>query len=100
MMSTSNTLDIQKIAELAKLHVSSEKLNAITKDLHNILNFVNKMDRQDTKNTKPLAHPIDVAQPLRADQVTEHNQRDLFQQNAPQAMAGLYIVPKFIETES
>lgn len=96
-MSTLSASDIQKIAELAKLHIPAEKLPTLTKDLHNILDLVEKMDREDTTQVKPLAHPIDVAQPLREDHITENNQRELFQQNAPQALAGLYIVPKFIE---
>jgi aspartyl-tRNA(Asn)/glutamyl-tRNA(Gln) amidotransferase subunit C len=34
---------------------------------------------------------------MREDLVTEINQRELFQANAPQTEAGLYLVPKVIE---
>jgi aspartyl-tRNA(Asn)/glutamyl-tRNA(Gln) amidotransferase subunit C len=45
-----------------------------------------------------MAHPMPgLAQRLRADEVTEINRRDTYQQNAPKVEAGLYLVPKVIE---
>ncbi|HLB56639.1 MAG TPA: Asp-tRNA(Asn)/Glu-tRNA(Gln) amidotransferase subunit GatC [Coxiellaceae bacterium] len=96
-MSKLTTTDIQKMAELSKLALQPEKLPALTACLENILNLVKKMDAVDTKNVAPLAHPFNATQPLREDIVSEKNQRELFQQNAPCVEAGLYIVPKFME---
>lgn len=98
-MTTLTAKDVQKISELAKLSIPENNLSHITKDLENILNLVEKMNRVDTSLIKPLAHPVDTCQPLRADEVSETNQRDLFQKNAPSVESGLYIVPKFVETE-
>lgn len=98
-MSTLTVNDVQKIAELAKLQLSADKLPALTDRLENILTLVKKMDATDTSAVQPLAHPLNAVQPLRQDKVTEINQRDLFQQNAPHVEAGLYIVPKFVESE-
>ena len=44
-----------------------------------------------------VAHPMDQVQRLRADEVTEANQRTLFQEQAPEVEAGLYLVPKVID---
>jgi aspartyl-tRNA(Asn)/glutamyl-tRNA(Gln) amidotransferase subunit C len=48
-----------------------------------------------------LAHPIEqimaIAQPLREDVVTEHDQRDAYLKNAPAEHDGLFLVPKVIE---
>lgn len=92
-------IEIQKIAHLAKLNIPKEKISSLTKDLDNILTLANQMSKVDTKNVKPISHPSEATQPLRPDQVTEINQRDLFQKIAPNTSAGLYIVPKVIETE-
>ena len=43
------------------------------------------------------AHPLDAVQRLRADVVTEPNQRDAFQAIAPATQDGLYLVPQVIE---
>lgn len=98
-MSTLSATDIQRIAELSKLHISNEQLTPLTHQLENILNLVKKMDDAKTQNVVPLAHPFNATQPLRADIISENDQRDLFQQNAPHVEAGLYIVPKYMESE-
>ncbi len=98
-MSKLTTADIQKMAELSKLELSQEKLPALITRLENVLTLVAKMDNVDTQNVEPLAHPFNATQPLREDIITEKNQRELFQQNAPDVKEGLYIVPKFMETE-
>lgn len=98
-MSALTAADVQKIAELSKLDLPTEKLPALTARLENILVLVKKMDTVNTENVEPLAHSFNATQPLRDDVITEKNQRELFQQNAPQVEAGLYIVPKFLESE-
>ncbi len=44
-----------------------------------------------------MAHPLDAAQRLRPDTVTERNERDSLQKNAQAVSDGLYLVPKVIE---
>jgi aspartyl-tRNA(Asn)/glutamyl-tRNA(Gln) amidotransferase subunit C len=45
-----------------------------------------------------MAHPLPGQQQrLRADAVTETDQHALYQRNAPQTQAGLYLVPRVIE---
>lgn len=98
-MSALTPTAIQKIADLSKLELSANALPTLTTRLENILSLVEKMNAVDTKNIEPLAHPFHASQPLRNDIVTEKNQRELFQQNAPQVGGGLYIVPMFVESE-
>lgn len=98
-MSTLTPEDIKNIANLAKISLSESQITPLMQDLENILKLVAKMDEVDTSQVEPLAHPIDASQPLRKDKVTEKNQRSLLQQNAPATESGLYLVPKFVETE-
>jgi aspartyl-tRNA(Asn)/glutamyl-tRNA(Gln) amidotransferase subunit C len=44
-----------------------------------------------------MAHPMDMSQRLRADVVTETDQRDLYQQNCVAVTDGLYTVPRVLE---
>ena len=94
-----NQNDIEKIAGLSQIAVSEDQASALSHDLTNILELVSKMDSIDTDSVQPLAHPFDATQPLRHDQVSEKDQRELFQSIAPQTQSGLYIVPKVLETE-
>ncbi|NEX20474.1 Asp-tRNA(Asn)/Glu-tRNA(Gln) amidotransferase subunit GatC [Thiorhodococcus mannitoliphagus] len=89
--------DVEKIAHLARLAIAPEQTERYAADLSNILDLVAQMDAVDTTDVEPMAHPLHMAQRLRADAPSEPNQRDLFQGNAPLAEAGLYLVPKVIE---
>ena len=52
--------------------------------------------RQDL-DIEPMANPLDAVQRLRPDEVTESDQRELFQAIAPATENGLYLVPKVID---
>ena len=89
--------DINKIAYLARLGIDEDDINAYSKDLSGILDLVAQMNSVNTDAVLPMAHPMDQSQRLRADEVTEHDQHEYFQAQAPQVEAGLYLVPKVIE---
>jgi aspartyl-tRNA(Asn)/glutamyl-tRNA(Gln) amidotransferase subunit C len=89
--------EVRKVAHLARLDVTGEQLDAYASELSTILTLVAELDRADTANVPPLAHPIDASQRLRADEVTEADQRRRFQAIAPAVQDGLYRVPKVIE---
>jgi len=89
--------DVTKIAHLARLTLSPNELQTYTQQLSNILEFVEQMNQIDTSKIEPFAYTAGLAERLRADDVTETNQRDAFQVIAPQVEAGLYLVPKVIE---
>jgi aspartyl-tRNA(Asn)/glutamyl-tRNA(Gln) amidotransferase subunit C len=95
-MSLSND-DVAKIAHLARLAVAPEESEALGRDLSTILDLVAQMDAVDTDGVVPMAHPLEMAQRLREDVVTEDNRRDSYQANAPAVEGGLFLVPKVIE---
>jgi aspartyl-tRNA(Asn)/glutamyl-tRNA(Gln) amidotransferase subunit C len=99
-VSTLTPENIKKVAHLARLAISEEEIIIHARNLSNILELVEQMDTVDTAGITPMAHPLDIPQPLRKDVVTEENQRDLLQSTAdPQFIkSGLYIVPKAYDT--
>ncbi len=89
---------IQNIAHLARLALAPGEAERHATSLSNILGLVGQLEQADTAGVEPMAHPLeDQVQRLRADVVTSTNQRELFQQNAPQVEAGQYLVPRVIE---
>ncbi|SEL64012.1 aspartyl/glutamyl-tRNA(Asn/Gln) amidotransferase subunit C [Atopomonas hussainii] len=89
--------DVEKIAHLARLGLAEDELTATTATLNNILGLIDAMQAVDTTGIEPLAHPLEATQRLRADVVTETNQRDAYQTIAPAVEQGLFLVPKVIE---
>lgn len=89
--------DVERIAHLARLELNEQDIPAYTENLSSILNLIDEMQQIDTDGVEPLAHPLDAVQRLRADEVTELNQRDKLQTVAPAVEEGLFLVPKVIE---
>jgi aspartyl-tRNA(Asn)/glutamyl-tRNA(Gln) amidotransferase subunit C len=89
--------DVAKIAHLARLAVEPGESEALGRELSTILDLVAQMDAVDTGGVLPMAHPLEMAQRLREDLVTEENRRDSYQANAPAVENGLFLVPKVIE---
>ncbi len=91
------TAEVAKIAHLARLAIREEEVPDYARNLSAILELVEQMNAVDTTGVAPMAHPLDMAQRLRADEISESNQREHFQAIAPRVDAGLYLVPKVIE---
>lgn len=88
---------VHTIARLARLEIDDSELEKYGSELSNILNLVEQMNAVDTSGIEPMTHPFDATLKMRADEVTESNQRDKFQAIAPSAENGLYLVPKVID---
>ncbi len=89
--------DIEYIAHLARLEVTEAEIPAYTEKLGKIIDFIDELGAADTGDLLPMAHPLEMSQRLRADEVTEINERDRYQENAPQTQDGLYVVPRVVE---
>jgi len=89
--------EIEKIAHLARLHINESETAEVTTRITDILALIDQMQSVDTEGVEPLAHPLDLEQRLRADEITEENQRDRLQKLAPASEEGLYLVPKVLE---
>jgi len=89
---------IESIAHLARLELEPAEIPVYQENLSRIIDFFSELDRADTAGVEPMAHPLPgLSQRLRADEVTEQDAHELYQANAPQVAAGLYLVPKVIE---
>ncbi len=88
---------VMKIAHLARLGIKDEQLSGYASELSNIMQLVEQMNQVDTTEIEPMAHPLDQSQRLRLDVVTENNQRESLQKNAPNVEDGLFLVPRVID---
>jgi aspartyl-tRNA(Asn)/glutamyl-tRNA(Gln) amidotransferase subunit C len=96
-----NSQDIARIANLARLDLSADESERMLTKINGFFDLVEKMNAVDTSGITPLAHPVEVVQPvalrLREDAVSEPNNRDNNQRSAPAVERGLFLVPKVIE---
>lgn len=93
------TQNIQKLARLSRLAIapdSAEEKSTLIR-LNAVFDLIAQLEAVQLEGVEPLTHPQDMVLRLRDDQVTETNQRDLIQANAPAVEAGLYLVPRVVE---
>lgn len=89
--------DVKRIADLAYIEIDENEAKETLTHLSGIFNLIESMQAVDTSAVEPMSHAQSVLQRLREDEVTETDQRELYQSIAPQVEDGLYLVPQVIE---
>jgi aspartyl-tRNA(Asn)/glutamyl-tRNA(Gln) amidotransferase subunit C len=89
--------DIHRLCRLARLEITPAEMGDVAAKLSSIVAMVGELQAVDTAGVTPMAHPLDRPQRLRPDEVTEVDQHELYQRNAPLVERDLYLVPKVIE---
>lgn len=92
--------DVSRIAQLARLELSTPEQDAMLAQLNGFFRIVEQMSAVDTAAVEPLYTPLsaiqDVQLRLRDDLVTETDERSANQRSAPAVEDGLFLVPKVI----
>lgn len=92
-------LDINYLAKLSKLKIHPNEYENYENELNKILDLMEQLKCIDTKNIEPMAHPLNLSQRLREDEITETDESNRFQSIAPKVEDHLYLVPKVIENQ-
>jgi aspartyl-tRNA(Asn)/glutamyl-tRNA(Gln) amidotransferase subunit C len=92
--------DVEKIAELGRLELSSEETELLTEQLSSIIGHIGKLNELDITNVPPMSHCApaggDVEYAKRDDRVRPGLGQKLAVENAPDAEAGYFKVPRVI----
>lgn len=86
--------DVEHVAKLARLELTEEEKEKFTKQLGDILKYVDEMNEVDTTNIEPLSHPIDFVNVMREDKMVCEHTKAALMQNAPEEENGFFKVPK------
>ena len=88
---------IKHTAKLARISLDEKKIDNLSKDLSNIFKFIEKLNKVNTDNVKPLSSILDSSLRTREDKVIDGNIREKILENAPNKNEDFFIVPKVIE---
>jgi aspartyl-tRNA(Asn)/glutamyl-tRNA(Gln) amidotransferase subunit C len=88
---------IDKLLLLSQLSLLPEDREKLLGDLSSIIELIDFMQSIDTDGVKPLSHPLEVTQRLRADEPETSLDQEQYQAIAPQVRDGLYLVPRVVE---
>jgi aspartyl-tRNA(Asn)/glutamyl-tRNA(Gln) amidotransferase subunit C len=88
--------EVLYVAHLARLDLDEESIEKFAGQIDEILGYIEKLNRVDTKSIKPTSHAIFLTNAFREDQEREHIERELALANAPEKEDGSFIVPKVV----
>jgi len=88
--------DIQYVAKLANLKIEDDDIDVFTRQISDILEYVEKLDELDTDDVVPTAYTVPMKNVMREDKAEPSMDRDKILSNAPDKKEGQYRVPKII----
>ncbi len=88
---------VLRMAHLARLELSPDEVERMREDLDAILTYVERLDELDTSAVPPTTHVLDLATPLRPDEVHGVLQVSEVVRNAPEHTESAMVVPKVLE---
>jgi len=89
--------EIEHIALLARLYLSEEEKELFGSQLGSILDYMEKLNELDTRDTEPTSHVLPISNVMRDDMPGHSIPREDALRNAPGHTEKFYKVPKIIE---
>ncbi len=88
--------EVLYVAHLARLDLDEESIEKFAGQIDEILGYIEKLNRVDTKGIKATSHAISLTNAFRDDEEKEHIDRELALENAPEKEDGSFVVPKVV----
>ena len=86
-----------KLGKLARISISDDKLDNLSKDLNSILVFVDQLKEIKTDQVDPTSNSLNQKLEVRDDKVDTKNSAEDILENAPEKEMDFFVVPKVIE---
>jgi aspartyl-tRNA(Asn)/glutamyl-tRNA(Gln) amidotransferase subunit C len=88
---------IKHISKLARISIDDKKIDNLSKDLSSIIKFIEKLNKLNTDDIKPLTSIIDASLKFRKDEILEGKIREQILKNSPEKTEEFFVVPKVVE---
>ena len=88
--------EILHVADLARLRLSPLEVEAMARQLGDILTYVAKLNELDTEGITPTTHAISIVNAFREDEVKPSLDREKTLANGPQQNGESFVVPRVI----
>jgi aspartyl-tRNA(Asn)/glutamyl-tRNA(Gln) amidotransferase subunit C len=85
--------EVEKVSLLARLKLSDEELDRMTRQMGDILGYVDLLSELNTEAVEPMAHALDLSNAFRDDTVRPSLEREAALANAPRHDGECYLVP-------
>ena len=88
---------IEYVGILAKLELDGQEKEQAKKDMGEMLDYIDQLNKLDTSGAEPMSHIFPIENVFRDDTVTNGDARESILLNAPEQKEGAFKVPKTVE---
>ena len=88
---------VKHISKLARISLDENKAESLSKDLTSIMKFIEKLNKLNTDNVKPLTSIVNASLKSRNDEIKDGKIRKQILKNSPESNEEFFVVPKIIE---
>lgn len=88
---------IEKVSKLSRLELSEPEKDEFSKQLSDIITYVEKINELNTADVKPADHVVDLGNVFRKDEILKSIDKSEVEKIAPDFENGHFIVPRIIE---
>lgn len=85
------------VAHLARLAITDEEAEKMTKELDAIIGYAELLNELDTDNVEPTTHVLDLKNVMREDEARKWIDREDALKNAPDQKNGQFRVPSILD---
>jgi aspartyl-tRNA(Asn)/glutamyl-tRNA(Gln) amidotransferase subunit C len=89
--------DIQRTADLARLHLSPSELDAMTSTLGKVFQYIDQLHEVDTTGVEPLHHVLDMSNVMDPDVPRAGFTREEALANAPDRTEEYFRLPRAVK---
>jgi len=89
---------VKKVAELARLRLNNNQVRHHAEQIEKILDYINQLEKIDTKGVPCTTRAIEVINVLRTDVNNKFEDRDQLLDLAPSRESDFFKVPKIIKS--
>ncbi|MDC3414183.1 Asp-tRNA(Asn)/Glu-tRNA(Gln) amidotransferase subunit GatC [Aquibacillus sp. 3ASR75-11] len=88
---------VKHVAHLARLAISEDETEKMTKHLGDIIKYAELLNELDTDHVEPTTHVLDLKNVMRKDEPKKWIDKEDALQNAPDKQDGQFRVPSILE---
>ncbi|MBL4576368.1 MAG: Asp-tRNA(Asn)/Glu-tRNA(Gln) amidotransferase subunit GatC [Opitutaceae bacterium] len=96
-MADPQKIDIDYVANLARIALTDEEKKLFSTQLGDILGYIEKLKSADVSNVEPMAHAFPVYNVWDEDEPVAGMSVDEALKNAPEVRDDMFVVPKVVE---
>ena len=90
-------IKVEDVAKLARIGLESSEEQKLSKDLENIIGYMEKLNELDTAKVEPTSHALMLENVFRKDEARPQNVKEEVLKHAPHREKDFFKVPKVIE---